>query len=70
MGSNGAAVGTVSFDGRLRITVPVEVATGALCEVLRLRFERAPVLKPPLTSGGDTCRYCPVALTTLPWLSS
>ena len=32
--------------------VPAEVGTGALCEVFRLRLDSAPVLNPPLASGG------------------
>ena len=46
------------------------VAAGALCAVCRFKSVVVPVLKPPLAVGGYTCRNWPVALTTLPFLSS
>src|SRR6185312_10707323 len=65
-----ASAGCVALAGRLAVIWAVEVACGALSLVVRDRSARPPVLKPPLASGGYTCRCSPWALTTLPSASS
>jgi hypothetical protein len=41
-----------AFAGRVAVTAAEVVACGALSFVVRVRFDRPPVLKPPLGSGA------------------